>query len=176
VSLPRVSAIVEPYESWDMVPPAILAEAQERGTEVHRYGLALAQGAWAMVPPGREGYCLSLLNWFESAVETVVLAEERLTDPDLGFTGMPDLICRVKGDKCLSLADYKTALAPQRSWRLRMAAYWRLCRVNGYPVERVFSVQPRKDGSRAMIREYTGTAEEDFSVFLACLTAYKFFH
>jgi hypothetical protein len=91
--LHRVTDIISPYvdSQW------FTELDRERGTEVHRACRAIAKGLW--VPPLKlhQGYVKSFQRWFEDAVEEVVLVEERLDCPELGFTGQPDFIGRLKG-------------------------------------------------------------------------------
>jgi hypothetical protein len=88
----RVSDILSPYVDKQWFDES----SRIRGVEVHRACAAIAKGLWAPPLSLHHGYVESFERWFHDNVEEVVLVEERLECPELGFTGQPDLITRLK--------------------------------------------------------------------------------
>ena len=173
---PSVTTILAPWSDFDRVPADVLAAAAERGRIVHRVCSAHATGLWAPpVPIEYAGYIESFKRWLHSSVERVILAEAAFSHPVYGYSGHPDLIVQMKGDKGFTLVDEKTPVAKSKAWRLQLAGYKELSDVNGYPIERVMSLRLREDGSAPLANEYTGTLVADFATFLSCLQAWKFF-
>jgi hypothetical protein len=173
MKLPSVTQVIRPFidTAW------FLPEHAERGTAVHAAGLAWLQGLY--YPKMRAEYIPyfeSFRKWVDIAVDKVVLVEERLVDPELGFTGKPDLICVIKGDSLNSLPDIKTAQAVSKWWRLQAAAYrWLALKDRGISTHRAFSVRTKKDGSGCWTSpEYPKDCSGDFNLFLGCLNMYKF--
>ena len=179
--LPSVTQIISQvgryWLNFDNVPPDRLEFACQRGSDFHRLAALHAQKLWIdEVPESCAGFFRSFTTWFDEFVEEVVLVEQPLIHPTLHYRGTPDIILRIKGDSVLTLPDWKTPLALSKSWRLQLAAYRELARVNGYPVERVASLQPRPDGSRAKFQGYTKSLTPDFAIFLSGLNWWKFFN
>lgn len=173
---PSVTTVLAPWSDFSGVSPQILRAASERGRTVHRACTSHAMGLWApAVTEDCAGYVLSFRTWLSEAVEDVILAESEFSHPVFQYSGHPDLIVRMRGDSALALVDLKTPLSPAKTWRPQLAAYAELARVNGYDIGRVLAVRLRKSGSRALAGDYTGTLAGDFSTFLACLTAWKYF-
>ena len=170
---PSVTKILKPHidTSW------FLPEHAERGTTVHAASLSYVQGLW--VPPllkEHQPYFDSFKRWADIAIDKVILVEERLEDPDLGFNGRPDLICVIKGDDLPSLPDLKTSQAYYKIWRLQAAAYRHLAvKTKGIHTHRAFSVRTKADGSGCLTSpEYPKDYSRDFNLFLGCLNMYKF--
>lgn len=181
MTLPSVTQIISTvgkhWLSFDNVPPDRLEFACQRGSDFHRLAALHAQKLWIdEVPDSCVGFFRSFTAWFGEFVEEVILVEQPLVHPTLHYRGTPDTILRIKGDTVLTLPDWKTPLALSRSWRLQLAAYRELARVNGYPVERVASLQPHPDGGRAKFTGYTKSLTHDFAVFLSMLNTWRFFN
>ena len=174
MKLPSVTQIIKPYVDTDWFLP----EHAERGTAVHAASLSYVQGLW--VPPllpAHQPYYDSFQRWADMAIDKVILVEERLVDPKLGFTGRPDLICIIKGDSLPSLPDIKTGQAYQIYWRLQAAAYRHLAvTAKGIHTHRAFSVRTKADGSGCLTRpEYPKDYRGDFNIFLGLLNAFRYF-
>jgi hypothetical protein len=169
-----VTEVLAPWSDFSRVRPDVLEAAAERGTIVHTACSALATGVWfPPLPEGCRGYVESFQRWFDAAVEKVLMVEPNLVHPVYRYVGHPDMIVRIKGDATDSLIDIKTPLALSKSWRLQLAAYYFL--THEHPCGRVLIVRLRKTGAPPVVTEHTGTLVADFSIFLACLTAGKFF-
>jgi len=174
MTLPTVTQVLSLFTDFSGIRPEVLAHAAERGTRVHRACAAIVQGLWIpSLDDEAAGYVRSFETWFP-VVEEVVLSEEELVDPDLGFRGHPDLICRIKGDQRLTLIDFKTPVTKQPLWRAQLSAYRHLAHRESYDVERIASLRLKADGKRPILDEYTH-AGGDLQAFLGALTAYRFF-
>ena len=174
MSLPTVTRVLGVFNSFDGVPPEVLEAAALRGTKVHGAISATLAGLFVPdLPEELDGYVRSFLGWLP-VVEEVVLVETQLVDQDNGFTGTPDAIVRIRGDEALSVVDWKTPATKGKLWRAQLAAYKRLARKAGYDVQRAMTLRLKKDGSRAILDEYTETAQ-DFQAFLNALSAYRWF-
>lgn len=171
-----ISTVGRYWLNFDNVPPDRLAAACARGSDFHRLAALHAQNLWIdEIPENCAGFFRSFVGWYANFVEEVILVEKRLVHPTLHYQGTPDIIVRIKGDIVLTLPDYKTPRVFSKSWRLQLAAYRELARVNGYPVERVASLQPHPDGGRAKFQGYTKSLASDFAVFLSGLNWWRFF-
>ena len=175
---PSVTQVLSPHIDFSMVPPTVMEIATARGSMVHDICARHAQGEW--IPPDliREdckGYFDSFLQWFE-LVETVHLVEMELIDGVYQFCGHPDLIVTMKGTEHPRVPDLKTPVSRSKAWRLQIAAYNRLAKVNGYPdVEKSGSLRLSPRGRPPNYDEYPDNLY-DFNVFLSCLMSWKYFN
>lgn len=183
IPLPSVTMIIsEVGKHWlnfDAIPPDVLERACIRGSDFHRLAALHAQNLWIdEVPESCAGFFKSFTKWFDEFAEEVVMVEQTLVHPTLNYMGTPDIIVRIKGDKGLTLIDWKTPLALSKSWRLQLAAYKALADVNGFlqSLDRVASLQPHPDGGRAKFQGYTKSLTQDFNVFLSMLNVWRYFN
>jgi len=172
-----ISQVGQHWLNFSAINPEVLEKACTRGSDFHRLAALYAKKLWINeISDSCVGFFKSFREWFEAMVEEVVLVEEILVHPVLNYKGTPDIIIRIKGDQLLTLSDYKTPRVFSKSWRLQLAAYCELARVNGYPVQRVASLQPHPGGGRAKFREYTESLTHDLAVFLSGLNWWRFFN
>jgi hypothetical protein len=174
MNFPSVTSVISPWVDFSHVPPDRLELASERGTRVHTACAAFAMG----FPPGGlqegdRGYLQSYERWFFATVKKVILVEERLVHTALGYHGQIDLFVEAYSGEFL-LPDLKTPLAKSKGWRVQMAGYRELCIVNGYKVDRVGSLRLSPEGKPPKMDWYEEGAQ-DFTVFLSCLNATRFF-
>ena len=165
--------------SFENVPPDRLEFACLRGQDFHRLAALHARRLWIdEIPESCAGFFRSFVGWYANFVEEVILVEQPLVHPTLHYQGTPDAIVKIQGDSDsgLILLDWKTPRALSKSWRLQLSAYCELARVNGYPVERVASLQPHPNGGRAKFQGYTKSLTPDFAVFLSGLNWWRFFN
>jgi hypothetical protein len=175
--LPSVTTILAPHSDFSQVPADVLELACQRGDAVHQLCALYAQGLFIEeVPEQYAGYFQSFCLWFDQFVEKTILVEEELRDEDLGYCGHPDFIGQMKGDLGLTLVDWKTAGALSKGWRLQVAGYKMLAEKNGYPISRVASLRPQKDGKIAKFQGYTRTLAYDSGIFMAELSVWRFFN
>jgi hypothetical protein len=169
-----VTEVLKPYSDYSHIPPGVLEAAATRGTALHAAYASYALGLW--IPEFADNYRPwfdSFCRWFDIAVLETVAVEPALSCKKYGFQGHPDWIGRIKGDKCLVLADWKNPVLAQKAWRLQVAAYHHLAKEE-YGAERVLIVQPHPKGKRARVTEHTGSLATDFAVFLNGLTILNF--
>lgn len=173
---PSVTQVLSPFSGIEELKrrsPHVIEAAAARGTAVHRYCEAIAQGFFAVgVPLEHTGYVDSFMRWFEN-VDEVVATELRLLDETIGFHGQFDILCRMRGDTDLSIWDYKTSETTGRTWPAQNAAYRHLARVKGYPTIRGGMIRLRKTGKPAIVDEYTATARHDWNVFVSAFNVHN---
>ena len=182
MNLPHVTEIISQvgkhWLSFDHVPPDRLEAACQRGSAFHQLAAAHAQKLFSLgeIPDNCVGFFHSFREWFDGMAEEVIAIEQTLLDEVLGFTGTPDAILRIKGDSGLTLLDWKSGQTTSKSWRLQISAYRHLAEKNGFFIGRVATLQPHPEGKQAKFTEFTKSLTPDFAVFLACLTAWRFFN
>ena len=172
---PSVTEILSPYIDKDWFTD----ESRDRGTAVHAAISAHLQGVWVKpLAPDHQPYFDSARRWIDLAVDMVIMVETRLEDPRMGFCGKPDLVCTLKGDDRLALADFKTAQATAPWWKIQLDAYKHLYGTATKKfIYRKMSVRTKKDGSGCLINEYASAAGQvhNFNIFTGLLNAHKFF-
>lgn len=168
---PSVTQILRPFINSDWFLP----EHAERGSAVHSAAAAHLKGAYVPpLAPDHQPYFDSFRKWAEVSIDTVILVEERIIDPGLGFCGQPDLVCVMRGDTGNTLADFKTSQAVQKWWRLQSSAYSHLCvEAKDMVIHRRISVRLKNDGSGCLIDEYSGLT--DWNVFRSALNCFYYF-
>lgn len=173
----RVTQVISPYKDFSSIPQEVVLEASLRGEEVHRLAYLYANNILIEKPAEYvKNYFFSFKEWFDTYVEEVILSEERISCDKLMLTGCPDLVVRIKGSKDLVLVDLKTPQVHCKTWRPQTAAYKMLLRdVLGVNCERRLVVMPRKDGSKAVVKEHL-KHELDEKIFMNLLSNYRFFH
>jgi hypothetical protein len=172
--IPSVTQVLAPFADFSMIRPEILEAAATRGTVLHGAYASYCLGLW--IPKLAEDYQTrfdSWRRWFDQAVVETVAVEPQLICHQHNFSGRPDWIGRIKGDKCLALADWKHPVLSSPGWRCQVAAYHHLAKEE-YGAERVLVVQPHPKGGKAKVVEHTGTLAQDFATFLNGLTIYNF--
>lgn len=168
-----ISTVFKHWFNFDMVPEGVLEEAKKRGVDVHHSCAVLAQGLFPMIAPEYQGYLDSFRRWFDLMVEDVLLSEERLADPVLGYHGCPDLVVRSMQGEIL-LVDLKTPQSLMATWKWQVAAYAHLiAECKGWKVDRAGSLRLRPEGV-ALMKYYEGKdRHRDLAVFLSALNVYK---
>ena len=176
MNYPSVTQIIGRYSDFSRVPPDVLEAAKERGTRVHQVCAAMASGLWVpdYCDSGDAPYIVSFEQWFEAVVDNVIAVEPELTCTTYRFKGHPDLLCRLKGDDCLTLIDLKSPVQKQKTWRLQIAAYRHLALKKWPNIARVGSLRLSPEGRPALFDEYSGTLDVDFNVFVSALNVHNF--
>ena len=177
MSLVRVTEVLGKYQDWSKVNPDALAKGCERGTILHKaFANYCGPGLWYVLPDDMFGYYDSFREWFDLMVKEVIFVERRMDDEVYGYSGQPDLGCILEGDECAAIVDWKSTLSKQRVWEGQMAAYLPLAQkyYPEYEWKRALSVQPKPDGGRAKVTEYTNNLNA-FRAFLGALNAHKYF-
>lgn len=127
----RVTEILQAYTDFSMIDPAVLANAADRGSRVHRFcELYIKNLLIESVDNDCKPYFDSFKFWFDSVVEEVFFIEERLYCNDLKITGQIDLICSLRNSDKKFIIDFKTPQNPSKTWALQTAAYKYLAEKN----------------------------------------------
>jgi len=171
-----VTEALQPYFNYHgKIPSFRIEDAVTRGNIVHTFATNHAKGEWSPRPIGYDGYIESFLWWFDNCVEEVLLVEQRLEDPILGFFGHPDFILRLKGHHRPAVFDLKTPATKQRTWRMQIAAYHHLAVKNGYgpDLDPGGSLRLKEDGSPPKFDQYD-FLYGDLAAFLSALNVYRF--
>lgn len=169
--LPSVTTIIN--SKFPFVKDEDLKLAQYRGTEVHSACHAYMTNMWYPLDQEFEGYLKSFTLWYDLMVEEFIFGEERIIDYTLGFSGKPDLVVKLMGDKVFSLWDIKTSAAMMRNYEIQVAGYKHLVQnIKGISIKRWGGLQLFKDGKIGRIVEY-GDFLHLFNVLMALLTIYR---
>lgn len=173
----RVTEVLSPYNDFSKVPPQRLEEAKIRGTVVHDFCELYALDLLIEpIPFEYKLYFDSFVAWFETYVDYVINAEERIYHPIYKFCGKYDLLCKLKGDDRIVLVDYKTPFNHHKAWQLQSAAYYILLQeVRKINVERRLTLRLNGVGNPAKVTEYTNH-QRDCAMFLDALRLHYFFN
>ncbi len=165
------------YFDWDKIPEDILAQACERGTDVHSGCAMYAKLGYAgSHAPDRMGYIKSFRDWFDRNVEEVLLVEKRLVDEKLGFKGKPDFVFKLITGEVV-LQDIKTPLAEQTTWKCQLASYWWLVENEAkIKLDDLMSLRLRPDGGPALGVRYKGSRLAAFNAFCSMLNGHRYIY
>ena len=171
----RVTEVLSLYLDMEHIPIAAWEAGAYRGTEVHKYCAAIAQGLWVpTIPQEYQGYVDSFRLWFDSQVEKVLLVEERLHHPVYPYTGQIDLLVDLKGD-IRAVVDLKTPVQKSKLWEAQLGAYVALVNSHHYKKEiHAGSLRLHPEGKAPKMDWYNYTSES-FNQFLNALMAYLHF-
>jgi len=139
--LPSVTEILSPWidKQW------FTAESCHRGTQVHEQVYSHLVNEFFVCQPEYEVYYESFKK-FEPRIRNVVLAEERLADPFLGFCGQPDIVFVDNEDGVLTLGDWKTAVSVAKYYILQLGGYSILLRTQkNIKIEKLMLIRLRKE-------------------------------
>jgi len=172
-NLIRVTDVLNLYFDHSSIRDDLLDAASERGKFVHLWAKNYSKGIWTPITYDEyRGYLESFRDWFDKYVVKVFFVEKRFDDPDLGFTGQPDLGCILRGESDPLIVDYKTSAMTQKVWLCQVSAYIELARKNGIPVKRGGSLKLNGEGRSAKFVPVDYSAEA-FSIFLSALNAHR---
>lgn len=176
ISYPSVTEVISPYADFSMIRPDVLKAAADRGTAVHHICSQIATGLFVVgIDPAYAGYVVSFRRWFDTAVDTVILSEERLMDMAFGYHGQIDLLVRSK-EGTVDLVDLKTPAASLKTWKVQLAGYRHLVEISDYPTpDRVGSLRLDRDGGVPRMEWYQNSAQ-DLNVFVSALNCYRYFN
>lgn len=131
----RVSQVIDLFKDLSKIPPDVLEEKRNVGTNVHTCIKAHIDN-FPLFPVGREiGYFESFKNWFEEKKPEVKINEVRMYGKEQyeNLSGQIDAVIQVK--EKLFLVDYKTSASPDHlCWALQGYFYVQLLRQNGIDV------------------------------------------
>jgi len=173
----RVTDVLKPFTNFSHIDPAVLKNAADRGTRVHKYCELYAQNMLIEQPLSDcKGYVDSFKDWFDDNVEEVISLEKRINHELLKISGKYDLVITKKGNPTRHLVDIKTPQSPALSWPLQMAAYQYLFEYEniGCLGERICLMLDKKGGKAKEI-VYVNY-EDDWKLYLSALKLYKYFN
>jgi len=173
-----VTEVIGKYADWSKISPEALEAAAFRGTKVHQYIAMKLLGLW--VPGGMEahyrGYLDSFTSWHDQAVERTLYVELEAVCTCWDFIGHIDWVGIIKGDKGLTILDWKTPITEAKSWLLQLSSYRHLVTEHTetkLPVIRCGALMLSPEGKPAKMKEYTDVSEAAFNVFLGMLNGHK---
>lgn len=193
MELISVTTALGRFVDWNMVPPALLELAGDRGTRVHdlipslifpdRYPLPDDH----IIEPDIVGYIESFRNWYDKMVDGTWFIEKEIRCNCYGYIGHIDWIGILKGENNLSVLDWKTPITASKTWPLQIAGYWHLVEKHletyhphktmewRHPVARCGTIMLKRDGKPATMKEYTKFNALSFNYFLQALNLAQYF-
>jgi hypothetical protein len=139
----RITSILAPFSGYDRVPSFILAQAEHRGTAVHKMFEEMYTGIQAEeFNPAYKGYYESLCRWMEG--RNFLFPLDRLYNDAFMITGMIDGIYEENGE--LVLFDLKTSASIGKTWTEQMGGYLILLKEVNINVKRVEIIRINKKG------------------------------
>lgn len=162
----RVSEVCSLFNNYSHIDPAVLQNAADRGTRVHKTcaGIIKGLGEWG-VDDQTENYVKSFKNYWEGLFDDYIAVEDRLYCDKYKLTGQPDLIKQMSVG--LAIVDWKTPIKPSPAWEYQASGYYYLAKQNGYQIKTVLFVMLSKYGYEAEVLVYPA----DDSAFLKLLEA-----
>jgi hypothetical protein len=168
----RVTEILSPYSSYDMILPSVLEKAAERGKKIHALCELYARDG-IQVPTEYDQYVNAFVKWFDREVHEVHGLEARLYCKTFEITGQFDMYVKLNdgGDYII---DIKTCAAKQDSWPLQLAAYQYLFGQNREGLMPRRAVLHLKKTGKYDFYEYTND-EKDQDLFMSALKLHRYF-
>jgi len=146
---PSVTEICAPLQSFADVSPAVLQQAQRRGTQVHEYAQLIDYGVEPdalEVEPELAGYVLAYMRFLRDYKPEWDMIEQPLVSTAQHYAGTLDRFGKIDGRPWL--VDLKTTAQPKRptliSWACQLEGYARMMECDIY---RRADLQLKKDGS-----------------------------
>lgn len=180
---PRVSDIIgiQTERSMRSIPIEALANAAIRGTKIHEYCAALTKLLWVdEIEEEYKSYVSAFMEWYEENVKVLIYSETRLYHDVKRFTGMPDMIVKLKSGKA-ALIDIKSSATISKSWGVQLAAYSCLASHNKIGIDEHYVIhlkkyQVKKETKiKADAIPYTDLNNE-MHMFNCCLECYDYFN
>jgi len=145
---PSVTEICAPLQSFADVSPAVLQQAQRRGTQVHEYAQLIDYGVEPdalEVEPELAGYVLAYMRFLRDYKPQWDMIEQPLVSTSSHYAGTLDRFGKIDGRPWL--VDIKTTSQPKRptliSWACQLEGYARMLECDIYCRA---DLQLRKDG------------------------------
>lgn len=175
----RVTHILNPFTSYSKIDPAVLENAARRGKSVH----TAIQDTLMDIPRDEtfenKGYLYSFEKFWTDHNAPIAALEKRINDGEIFVSGQCDLIIEKpsysdEGDHVL--IDWKTSVAPQKTYGMQAAAYTYLAEKEGFKIYQCWFVSLDKKGKEPTIRIYQkNELREYWRLFLNCLEIYRMF-
>lgn len=157
----RVTQILSMFQNMWKIPQEVLARKAAIGTNVHH-----DIGEYLLTKEATDPYVVSFSRWYDEMGEPkLLLLEQEVCDEELGVSGTPDAIFRVRNTPVL--IDFKTSVKDDPvAWRLQGTAYVNLLRRGGIEVDDCFFfLKLDKEGKKPSIFAYQAT-DEGWNTFL----------
>ena len=159
---PSVTEICAPLQSFD-VNPAVLQQAQRRGTQVHEYCQLIDYGIEPdslEVEPELAGYVLAYMRFLRDYKPEWDMIEQPLVSTAEKYAGTLDRFGKIDGRPWL--VDLKTTAQPKRptliSWACQLVGYGQMLECDIY---RFVDLQLKKDGTYRLFD--AGETEEKYN-------------
>lgn len=172
----RYSYYVNTFDGTD-VDAETFEAAGEVGTGVHKGSNILVNGRyinWLKLDNRLVHPLTEFVRWMKDYEVVPVFSETPLYSKKLGIAGTPDLVCRIKGERCLILPDLKTgATAPLVG--PQTAGYEVIYRENHQyrgVIKRYVLYLPKKEGESYRFLPLTGS--DDIGMLKSKLYEYNF--
>uniref|UniRef100_A0A6H1ZD48 PD-(D/E)XK nuclease superfamily protein n=1 Tax=viral metagenome TaxID=1070528 RepID=A0A6H1ZD48_9ZZZZ len=183
IKLPSVTQALGRFVDLQHIPPERLRIATARGSKIHDYIFMDLKELWippALITPEIEGYWKSYLIFKREMIEQTVRLEEKLHCTCYGYTGILDWCGILRGEKGLTVIDWKSPVTEGKTWRSQVAAYWHLVECHArpsvdLPITRCGALILSPTGGTPSFREYSKFQPDYFNDFLFALGAYRAF-
>jgi len=169
----RVTDVLSPFSGLKNIDPAILKNAGERGTLVHKLIDSEIMGMDGPIPEHVRGYMNSYYQW--NVGQKFMDKPPRFFDDDLMLTGEIDALY-VNDDGGLTLVDFKTPANQSKTWALQGSAYCFLARCAGFDITEIEFVKLSKTGGKPKSYFYYKDFKKNWKTFQGCLDAYRHFY
>ena len=164
---PSVTEICAPLQSFDDVSPAVLQQAQRRGTQVHEYTQLIDYGVTAEeleVEPELAGYVLAYMRFLRDYKPEWTMIEQPLVSVRRYYAGTLDRFGKIDGKHWL--VDLKTTAQPKRptliSWACQLVGYGQMLECDIY---RFVDLQLKKDGTYRLFDAGETEGKYNFEAF-----------
>jgi hypothetical protein len=166
--VPGVTTVLKALHSFEGIPEAIMALAQDRGTAVHLACEYFDRGILDEMSLDERivGYVQAWKRFRSENVCEWSHIETQCFHPLLRYAGTLDRAGTIKGERWL--IDIKTSIASHAVWGVQTSAY---ANAMSMPNVRRGTVQLRKDGTYRMIE---WKSPNDWPVFVSLLTINNF--
>ena len=178
---PRVSDIItkQRIEALQAIPEIHLENAAKRGDLIHKLCSMYLNKLWIMeMDSESESYMNAFIEWSKNNIKHVLMTDRRLYDDEKKFTGEFDLIAQIQGLSGPVLVDIKTSRTYSNAWPIQLAAYKRLCDVNGIKVVSACNLHLKKNSNgevKVKLIPYDDLTTYG-KIFQSALDCYDYFH
>lgn len=178
-SYPEVSQIIckQNLDSFRAIPFETLLNDQQRSYNLHRYCIDYMDGdPIVFLQEPYSSYRNVWSKWIDENVDEILNVNEMLLDHQYEFSGLFDLICRLKNGR-ISLVNLKIGSLGKSAWMLELAALKRLCQFSGYLIRDAFVVNLVDDGNEVISKVIRPQdCSYDWDVFEGALNCFKYFN
>jgi hypothetical protein len=183
----RVTDCIAPFLGLDKIDKAVLQNAADRGSVVHKicdsiirgfgsFGLEDAVCVYAKTPDQAEKeikLVTNLVASFEAwaAGKVFIKKPNRFFNDEYMITGDCDMLYQDQWGN-LILVDLKTSQSKSKSWQVQGSAYSWMAKKEGIPISEIEFVHLSRTG----IAPVSHVFQEDFDLFKMTLAAYRYWY